>query len=105
MFHLEISYSGTERSDALDEQVRKTVEHENRRFAERLTRIEAHISDDNGGKHGDRDKKCVLEARPRGMDPIAVTEEGGDLYQVVREASRKLARALGKRFEKADAVL
>ena len=104
MFHLEISYSGTDRSDALDEQVRKAVEHENKRFAERLTRVEVHVSDDNGGKGGKRDKKCVLEARPRGMDPIAVTEDGDDLYQVVREASRKLARALGKRFEKADAA-
>lgn len=104
MFHLEISYSGTERSDALDEHVHKQVEHENKRFVDRLTRVEAHVSDDNAGKHGKRDKRCVLEARPRGMDPIAVTEEGDDLYQVIREASRKLARALGKRFEKADAA-
>lgn len=104
MLHIEISYSGTERSDALDEQVRAAVEHENKHLADRLTRVEAHVHDDNGAKGGNRDKKCVLEARPRGMDPIAVTEEGDDLYHVVREASRKLARALTKRFEKADAT-
>ncbi|MBK7403324.1 MAG: HPF/RaiA family ribosome-associated protein [Phycisphaerales bacterium] len=105
MLHIEISYSGTERSDALDAHIREAVTHENHRFADRLTRVEAHVSDDNGAKRGKRDKKCVLEARPRSMDPIAVTEEGDDLYAVVREASRKLSRALGHRFDKADAVV
>jgi ribosome-associated translation inhibitor RaiA len=104
MFQFEISYSGTERSDALDDHVREQVGRENRRFTERLTRVVVHISDNNAGKHGKRDKRCVLEARPRGMDPIAVTEEGDDLFQVVRSAAKKLARAVGTKFEKADAV-
>lgn len=104
MLHLEISYSGTDRSDALDAHVRTHVERECKHFLDRLTRVEAHVSDDNGGKSGNRDKRCVLEARPRGMDPIAVTHEGEDLYAVVSEAARKLARAVGKRFEKADAA-
>jgi ribosome-associated translation inhibitor RaiA len=104
MLHIEISYSGTDRSDALDQRVREQVSHELRRFAERLTRVEAHLSDDNAEKAGERDKRCLLEARPRGMDPIAVTEEGDDLYEVAREAARKLSRALTTRFEKADAV-
>lgn len=104
VFHIEISTSGTERSDALIEHINKHLEHENRRFVDRLTRVEVHISDSNSSKSGTQDKRCVLEARPRGMDPIVVTEEGGDLYQVIREASRKLGRVLGKRFEKTDAV-
>jgi len=104
MFHIEISSSGTDRSDALTEHIHSQVEHENRHFADRLTRIEVHVSDDNAGKHGKHDKRCVLEARPRGMDPVAVTEVGDDMYQVVREASRKLGRALARRFEKTNAV-
>jgi ribosome-associated translation inhibitor RaiA len=104
MLHLEISYSGTDRSDALDAHVRTQVERDCKHFLDRLTRIEVHVGDGNGGKHGKADKRCVLEARPRGMDPIAVTEDGDDLYLVVTEASRKLARAVGKRFEKADAA-
>ncbi len=104
MFHIEISTSGTDRSDALVEHVHTHLEHENRRFADRLTRVEVHISDTNAGKQGKHDKRCVLEARPRGMDPVVVTEEGDDLYQVVRDGSRKLGRALGRRFEKTSAV-
>lgn len=104
MMHIEISYSGTDRSDTLDAHIREAVTRENHRFADRLTRVEAHVSDDNGGKRGKQDKRCVLEARPRSMDPITVTEDGDDLYVVVREASRKLSRALARRFEKADSV-
>ena len=103
MLHIEISYSGMDRSDALDDHIREQVSHENRHFVERLTRVEAHVSDDNGEKHGSRDRRCVLEARPRSMDPVVASCEGDDIYQVVREASRKLSRALAHRFEKADA--
>ena len=104
MMHIEISYSGTDRSDALDAHVREQVSHGLERFAYRLTRIEAHVADTNANKAGEHDKRCVLEARPRGMDPIVVTEDGSDLYQVIRDAGKKLGRALGTRFEKADAV-
>lgn len=100
--HIEISYSGTDRSGALDERVREQVSHECARFQERLTRVEAHLSDNNASKRGPRDKACTLEARPRGMEPIVVKHEAGDLYETVREASRKLARALSARFERAD---
>ncbi len=103
MLHIEISYSGMDRSDALDDHIREQVSHENKRFAGRLTRVEAHVSDDNGGKHGPRDRRCVLEARPRSLEPIVASHEGDDIYQVVREAARKLSRALAHRFEKADA--
>ena len=104
MLHIEISYSGTERSEALDTHVHEQVSHGLEHFVDRLTRVEVHLSDDNAKKAGKRDKRCVLEARPRGMDPIAVTEEGDDFYQVIHDATRKLGRALSTRFEKADAV-
>lgn len=104
MLHIEISYSGLDRSDALDDQTRESVSHELRRFEERLTRVEAHLSDDNADKKGPRDRRCVLEARPRGMDPIVVRAEGDEIHQVVRDAARKLSRALATRFEKADAT-
>ena len=40
------------------------------RFAEHLTRLEVKISDENGSKEGDKDKKCVLEA----VDKIATSK-------------------------------
>lgn len=100
--HIEISYSGTDRSDALDGRVRGSISADIDRFADRLTRVEVHLSDSNASKSGPRDKTVVLEARPRGLDPIVVKGEGSDLYEVVREASRKLSRALERTFDRRD---
>jgi ribosomal subunit interface protein len=104
MLHIEISYSGMDRSDALDEHVREQVGHELRRFSDRLTRVEVHLSDNNAAKRGSNDRRCVLEARPRSMEPIVTKEEGDEIFLVVRNAARKLERALAHKFEKADAV-
>ncbi len=40
---------------------------------ERITRVEAHVSDANGAtKAGTDDIHCTLEARPVGQDPVVV---------------------------------
>ena len=52
MLHIEIWYTGLDRSDALDNHVREQVGHELKRFGERLTRVEAYLSDENAGKGG-----------------------------------------------------
>lgn len=33
------------------------------RYSEHITRIEVHLSDENGSKGGINDKRCLLEAR------------------------------------------
>jgi hypothetical protein len=42
------------------------------RFQSHITRIEVHLSDENGKKEGYNDIQCILEARIEGRDPIAV---------------------------------
>jgi len=37
------------------------------RFADRITRVEVHLSDTNSHKSGGADKRCVLEARLAGL--------------------------------------
>ena len=71
-------------------------------FAERLTRVEVHLRDENAQKGG-RDTRCTMEARPRGLDPLAVEaiEEGP--REAVRSALGKLQHALGHRFGRLDA--
>lgn len=56
------------------------------RFSEHITRIEVHISDENGSKEGPDDKRCMLEARLEGRQPIAVTAHG-DTYELALNAS------------------
>ena len=70
------------------------------RFEDRLTRIEVHVSDENGRKHGSDDKTCTIEARPRGGRPIGVTEHGEKVDATARKAAQtmvqRLERVLGR---------
>lgn len=86
-------------SETFNQQVQATVEAALGRF-EQLTRVEVHLSDDNGAKsHGD-DKRCLLEARPAGMQPVVVTEVAGTLDDAIDGAIGKMARLLDSTFEK-----
>lgn len=63
-------------------------------FADRVTRVEVHLSDENGHKGGDRDKRCAMEARVEGLQPIAVTHQAGTTDEAVDGAAEKLKHAL-----------
>ena len=48
-----------------------------------MTRAEVHLADDNSHKGGDSDKKCTVEARLAGLQPLAASANGGSLEQAV----------------------
>jgi ribosome-associated translation inhibitor RaiA len=83
--------SGT---DALAAQVSATVEQALARFEEHVTRVEVHLSDENGGKTGQKDQRCLMEARLKDRQPVAVTEHAATLEQAVQGAAQKLAHLL-----------
>ena len=86
-------------SDYLTSVVTEAVGH----YGERITRVEAHVSDANGAaKAGADDIHCTLEARPVGLDPVVVKERAGTAHQAIHGAVRKLERALGSVFDKHD---
>lgn len=64
------------------------------RFATRITRVEVHLSDTNGPKHGEREKRCVMEARIAGLRPIAVADEAATLLVAIEGAASKLKKAI-----------
>jgi ribosome-associated translation inhibitor RaiA len=80
--------------EALVEQAEATVTSALGHLAEQITRVEVHLSDENGEKTGGRDKRCVMEARLEGHQPIVVTDESGSLDEVIAGAADKLRRAL-----------
>ena len=61
--------------EALAAQVSGTIETALSRFSDHITRVEVHLSDENGGKNGLNDKRCMLEARLERHRPITVTDE------------------------------
>ncbi len=65
------------------------------RFSEHITRLEVHLSDENGFKEGLNDKRCLLEARLEGRQPIAVTGLANTYELAVDSAIDKLTTSLG----------
>jgi hypothetical protein len=74
------------------------VEHELRerlgRFGDVITRIEVHLSDINGARGGAQDKRCKLEARLAGRQPVAVSHDAGKVADALFGAADKLQRMM-----------
>jgi ribosome-associated translation inhibitor RaiA len=64
------------------------------RFSEHITRLEVHLSGEDGSKEGINDKRCLLEARLEGRQPIAVTGLANTYELAVNSAIDKLTAAL-----------
>jgi len=69
-----------------------------KRFESHITRIEVHISDQNGKKDGYKDMLCKLEARIEGKQPIAVSCQDNTTEQAVSGAIDKLIASLDSIF-------
>lgn len=97
-FNSDSSVMGTENvATRVEAQLRQRLG----RFEERLTRLEVHVGDDNGSKGGGDDKRCTIEARPRGSAPVTVTAQAGDVDAAARQASAKMVSLLDSHFGKA----
>jgi hypothetical protein len=71
-------------------------------FADSVTRVEAHLSDENAGKGGAPALRCKMEARVNGRPPIAVSNDAASLDAAVNGAVHKLVRATGHALGRAD---
>jgi ribosome-associated translation inhibitor RaiA len=89
--------------ETLHERVQTIVEDALDRFADRITRVEVFLSDEAGGKHGAKDKRCVMEARPSGLGQVAASNEAPTVLEAIEGAAHKLQRALGHALGKAKA--
>lgn len=86
--------------EALTTQLEETVRNRLSRFSDRLTRVKVHVGDENGERGGGQDKRCVIEVRPAGRDPISVTEQAGSIDQAASGALGKVTTALERDFGK-----
>ncbi|MGE0467913.1 MAG: HPF/RaiA family ribosome-associated protein [Nitrospira sp.] len=74
--------------------VETSVEGAVGRFRDRITRVEAHLSDTNSHKTKGDDIRCVLEARLAGHQPIAVTHQAATVELALSGAADKLERSV-----------
>lgn len=101
--HIEVTTDkNVDGSEELIDRIVADVDAALARFREQLTRVEVHIADENAGKGGRTDKRCTLEARPAGQQPVAVTDRGATVDEACRGALRKLGNVLDRRSGRSD---
>jgi ribosomal subunit interface protein len=74
-----------------------------KRFDAHLTRLEIHLSDENAGKGGSNDKKCSVEARMDGHEPIFASAQSDVMHISINEALQKIKRGIEHIHDKANA--
>ncbi len=93
----------TDGGHLMADHLHKVVQDAMERFAEHVTRVEAHLSDVNSqAKSSDDDIHCTLEARLVGLDAVVVKDHAGNAHQAIEGAVRKLKRAVGTELAKHD---
>ena len=90
-FNTDNNIAGSER---LNEYFTTTLSESLNRFSNQITRLEVHLTDENSNKEGQNDKRCMLEARLEGIQPIAVTSNADTIEQAVKGAVDKLKSSL-----------
>jgi len=64
------------------------------RFVDTITSVKVHVSDENGEKEGADDKRCLLEARVKGIKPVVVSHSAENIDMAFSGAIDKLVRSL-----------
>lgn len=81
-------------SEAYAQKMKDILIKELDRFADLLTRIEIHLTDENSSRKTKDDKRCTLEAKLKTKNPLAVSGMGDTYDNAVTGAIHKLQAAL-----------
>lgn len=90
-------------SPSLQERVEQILLRELKHLADNVTRIEVHLNDENSAKTGEQDKRCLLEARLSGVQPVTSEHRAASIELAIDGAAAQLARALQSAIDKAQA--
>lgn len=92
--------SNIEGHEGLAAHVTSVVEGAVGRFEDKISRVQVHLTDENGPKSSKDEIRCVMEARIKGRAPTAVTHLASTVHQAVDGAADKLTRAVESTIEK-----
>ena len=95
--------------ETLNAHVQEAVEHSLGRYEDRITRVEVFLADENSReKFGENDKRCVIEARLRGLKPVSVRHHDATVRESFNGAAEKMLhlveKTLGRLDHRHDAV-
>ena len=87
--------SQTKGSADWSNEIEALIEDKLGRFADRITRAEVHLNDENSAsKEGGNDKRCQIEVRVAGMQPISVTDHAESHDEALHGAADKMVSLL-----------
>jgi hypothetical protein len=89
-------------SDGLVQRIETELTSALSRFGDQITRVEVHLGDESGGRSGGTDKRCMLEARSAGQQPVAVTHHAASVGEACSGAVHKLETLLQSKYGRAD---
>lgn len=94
--------NGIENKDTLERWASDYLNDSLERFRQDITRIEVQLRDTASGKKGGDDKRCTLEARIAGHDPVAATHYAASQDEAFRGATERLIHVLEHTFGRLD---
>ncbi len=71
-------------------------------FSDRITTAQVHLGDENGDKWGNADNRCMIEVRPTGHRPVAVTHHAATMDAAISGAARQMHDRLESLFGRLD---
>lgn len=83
-----------------DEHFSTLVKEEMDRFSDHISRVEVHLSDQNGAKEGTNDIRCLLEVRVEGRQPFATSDRADSIEQALSGAIAKMQATLKTTLER-----
>jgi hypothetical protein len=86
--------NGVENKDSLDRWASDFLKDALSRFSQDITRVEVQLRDVNAGKKGPDEKRCMLEARITGREPVAARHHAPTQDEAFRGATQRLIHLL-----------
>jgi hypothetical protein len=94
--------NGIENKETLERWADSFLNESLARFRQEITRVEVQLTDENSGRKGAADKRCMLEARLNGHEPLAVNHHGETQDEAFRGATQRLVRLIEHTLGKLD---
>ena len=95
--------SQTQGSADWSNDIEALVEDKLGHFADRITRVEVHLNDENSAsKEGGNEKRCQIEVRVAGMQPVSVTDHADSHDEALDGAADKMVSLLETTFGKLE---
>lgn len=99
---IQVNFGDIDNSPALRDHAEQAVQSTLTHVADRVTRVEIHLRDDKQKRQGPDDKRCTIEARPAGGQPIVAEAKAGDIYDAVDDAAGRVGRAVQRWFDRRE---